>query len=225
MDTMIGLNSRNKKGKDMEIYHVNDTRFIPYGKVLGAPDCSDMLTVMRQIPVPEKVVYVAAFSELEACDSLKKIRAGIFGGMEVQAGYCTGHNVYLDAVEYHKCSEVNVAVTDLIVFLGKKQDIVEDFIYPTEKIEAFFIPAGTVVEIYATTLHYAPCQNSEEGFSWIVILPKGSNTDIDPNDREDLEEIREARILFARNKWLIAHEEAGIEGAFAGLVGENLKAG
>lgn len=206
----------------MDTYHVNDIRFAPYGKVLDAPDCSDMLAVMGQVPVPGKVAYVAAFPELEACESLKKISAGIFGGMAVQAGYCTGHNIYLDAVEYHKCSEVNVAVTDLILLLGKVQDISEDFTYPTEKIEAFFVPAGTVVEIYATTLHYAPCQSSEEGFSWIVILPQGTNTDFDADERKDLDGIREAGILFARNKWLIAHEEAGIDGAFAGLSGENL---
>ena len=29
-------------------------------------------------------------------------------------------------------------------------------------------------------------------------------------------------LLTAKNKWLIAHEEAGIEGAFCGLQGENI---
>ena len=32
----------------------------------------------------------------------------------------------------------------------------------------------------------------------------------------------ENRLLAAMNKWLIAHEEAGIEGAVCGLKGENI---
>jgi len=32
----------------------------------------------------------------------------------------------------------------------------------------------------------------------------------------------ENRLLAAMNKWLIAHEEAQIPGAFCGLVGENI---
>lgn len=32
----------------------------------------------------------------------------------------------------------------------------------------------------------------------------------------------EDALMTAKNKWLIAHEEAGIEGAFNGLRGENL---
>jgi hypothetical protein len=30
------------------------------------------------------------------------------------------------------------------------------------------------------------------------------------------------KLLTAKNKWLIAHEEAGIEGAVCGLKGENI---
>ena len=33
---------------------------------------------------------------------------------------------------------------------------------------------------------------------------------------------REDKLLTAQNKWLIAHEEAQIPGAFCGLVGENI---
>ena len=32
----------------------------------------------------------------------------------------------------------------------------------------------------------------------------------------------EDKLLIAKNKWLIAHEEAGIEGAFIGIKGENI---
>lgn len=207
----------------MEIYHINDERFGTFGKILEYPDCKDMLEVMQTIPVPEAVVYEASHPALEQCDSMQAIRNEIFGGMEVQAGYCSGHNISLDALEYHKCSEVNVAVTDLILLLGRQQDIRELDTYDTGKLEAFFVPRGAVVEVYATTLHYAPCQDSPEGFSWIVILPKGTNTDLTARERETLSTGKEAALLFARNKWLIAHKEAQIEGAFIGLAGENLK--
>ena len=90
--------------------------------------------------------------------------------------------------------------------------------YDTSKIEAFLVPAGTGIEVYATTLHYAPCHVNESGFQCVVVLPRGTNTEIDfpmPKDGED-------GLMTAKNKWLIAHEDAKIEGAFNGLKGENI---
>ena len=39
----------------------------------------------------------------------------------------------------------------------------------------------------------------------------------------DKEDKGEDRLLTAKNKWLIAHEDAQIEGAFCGLQGENVE--
>ena len=59
---------------------------------------------------------------------------------------------------------------------------------------------------------------NEKGFRCVVILPKGTNTDV-----EILTAVKgETRLLTAKNKWLIAHEDAKIEGAFCGLKGENV---
>ena len=80
------------------------------------------------------------------------------------------------------------------------------------------VPAGTGIEVYATTLHYAPCHVNKSGFQCVVVLPRGTNTEIDfpmPKDGED-------GLMTAKNKWLIAHEDAKIEGAFNGLKGENI---
>ena len=41
-----------------------------------------------------------------------------FGEMEIQIGYCNGHNSMLNALEYHKSSEINVAATDAVLLLG-----------------------------------------------------------------------------------------------------------
>lgn len=93
-----------------------------------------------------------------------------------------------------------------------------DYYYDTEKIKAFFVPAGTVYEMYATTLHYAPCSVGDKPFKNIVVLPKGTNAELTRKP----EGAGEDPLLFAVNKWLIAHEEAHIEGAFNGLKGVNL---
>lgn len=202
----------------MEILKVTDKAFQPYGKVIQGMDVSDLLEALKETPQPDDVVYVASDEKLEACPCVEKIGYSLYGGMPIQAGYCNGNNVLLNAVEYHRDSEVNVAQTDMILILGKEQDIEEDGTYDTGKMEAFLVPAGTVIEVYATTLHYAPCNVNGQKFRAAVILPKGTNTEA-PKSQNNT---KEDKLLFARNKWLIAHEEAGIEGAFVGLKGENL---
>ena len=137
---------------------------------------------------------------------------------QIQIGYCNGHNETLNAVEYHRCSEVDVAVDDIILLLGRQQDIKEDFTYDTSLMEAFYVPAGTAVELYATTLHYAPCGVKGNGFRCVIILPRDTNTEITFSLAGKDEDI----LMAAKNKWLIAHEEAKIEGAFCGLRGENI---
>ena len=51
-----------------------------------------------------------------------------------------------------------------------------------------------------------------------VVLPKGTNTDLMTCHTKSFDD----KLLTAKNKWLIAHEEAGIEGAVCGLKGENI---
>ena len=156
----------------MEILKVTDKAFQPYGKVIQGMDVSDLLEALNETPQPDDVVYVASDEKLEACPCVEKIGYSLYGGMPIQAGYCNGNNVLLNAVEYHRDSEVNVAQTDMILILGKEQDIEEDGTYDTGKMEAFLVPAGTVIEVYATTLHYAPCNVNGQKFRAAVILPK-----------------------------------------------------
>ena len=84
------------------------------------------------------------------------------------------------------------------------------------------MPAGTLVEVFATSLHYAPCcAGGNDSFRVMVALPRGTNTDkpqIEAKTPED-------RLLWARNKWLIAHAESSeaADGAFVGLTGPNLE--
>ncbi|MCI8838785.1 MAG: DUF4867 family protein [Oscillospiraceae bacterium] len=87
-------------------------------------------------------------------------------------------------------------------------------------VRAFRVPAGVLVEVYATTLHYAPCHTDEaEGFRVAVALPRGTN-EAKPAIKAITEE---DQLLWARNKWLLAHEdsaEAG-QGAAVRLSGDN----
>lgn len=83
------------------------------------------------------------------------------------------------------------------------------------------VPAGVLVEVFATSLHYAPCSAKKgQGFKVLVALPKGTNTEkphFTPKNREDT-------LMTARNKWLLAHAESSEAkaGAVVGLKGINL---
>ncbi len=202
----------------MNVQKVTDASFGKYGKVVTEFSFQEILKEMEHTPLPEDVVYVASVDALESVAEAEDVCRKGFGGLPVQIGYCNGKNHKLNALEYHRSSEIDIAATDLILLLGCQQDIEEDDTYDTAKVEAFYVPAGTAVELYATTLHYAPCSAKEGGFRCVIILPKGTNEDL-PFAAADK---GENRLLTAVNKWLIAHEEAGIEGAFCGLKGKNV---
>ena len=202
----------------MKIQKVTDPAFRKYGQVLEGYDFTGLIKEMKHTPVPEDVIYVPSVEELEALDIMKDLQNKGYGGLPVQIGYCNGHNKKLNAVEYHRNSEINVAVTDLVLLIGHQQDIEPDHTYDTSRIEAFLVPAGTGIEVYATTLHYAPCHVNEGGFQCVVVLPKGTNTDLTFQTGKTGED----SLMTAKNKWLIAHEDAKIEGAFNGLKGENI---
>lgn len=202
-----------------KIKSIADSAFKEYGRVIEGYDCHEIIEKMKTLEIPADVTYVASEPILEQLAITKQIKDHIYGQMPVQAGYCNGHNQSLNAIEYHRDSEINIAATDLILMLGKQQDINSDYTYDTSKIELFLIPAKTIIEVYATTLHYAPCQVNEEGFGCVVILPKGTNQDLAPMGAKTMED----QLLFARNKWLIGHPEGNLPNhAFIGLIGENI---
>ena len=204
----------------MVIKSVIDKEFKKYGQVLKNYDCSEIIQKMESTPLPSDVIYEPSIKELEDLKIAKDLGVREFGELPIQIGYCNGNNYLLNAVEYHRSSEINIAVTDLILLIGCQQDIEDDYSYDTSKIEAFMVPAGTIIEVYATTLHYAPCNANENGFKCVVVLPRDTNLSLENN----IEKVGEDALLFARNKWLIGHKDTdlGEQGAFIGLVGENI---
>lgn len=198
----------------MKIYSIYDEEFKDYGRLAKA-DYSELLELLKDTECPNSVVYrptIEAFEKLAVKDFLQ---INMYGGMPIQIGYCNGHNSTLNALEYHKSSEINVGPTDCILVLGKMQEI-EDGVFDTAKAKAFLLPAGVAVEIYATSLHYAPWGVDGKGFQIAIILPKGTNY--------EKPEGAECPLLWGSNKWLLAHPDSNEakNGAYIGLKGENL---
>ena len=205
----------------MKIYSVYDPEFKPYGKVLTGYDTSGLLNAMNTIPLPESgTAYEPSIPALEAVAIYGVFQNNAYGGMPVQLGMCWGRNTRLNCLEYHRDSEVNVGTGDFILLLAKQDEIV-DGVLDTSVVKAFKVPAGIPVEVYATTLHYAPCHaNAAEGFRVAVVLPRGTNTaapGAKPLNEEDA-------WLTARNKWLLAHPDSSEakKGAHIGLKGVNI---
>ncbi|MCR5735786.1 MAG: DUF4867 family protein [Lachnospiraceae bacterium] len=205
----------------MKFYSVYDEEFKNYGTVLEGYDTKSLLEAMKSIPMPESgTKYEASIDALEKEPIFKELKEKAYGDMPVEFGMCWGYNTKLNCLEYHRDSEVNIGTEDFVLLLAKREEI-KDGKLDTSKVKAFKAPAGCVVEVYATALHYAPCNlDADKGFRVAVVLPLGTNTDYriaDPKNDED-------KLLWARNKWLIAHAESSeaADGAYVGLTGENI---
>ena len=205
----------------MQIQNINEKSFKKYGKILTGYHVDGILTEMEHTPLTREVVYVPSVEEMEALPDAEEMKNRGFGGLPIQIGYCNGDNRKLNGLEYHRSSEINIAVNNLVLLLGREQDIEADGTYDTSRVEAFFIPAGTVIEVYATTLHYAPCGVDGKGFQVAVVLPKGTNYPLTSKHARVHNNIADSEdaLLAATNKWLIGHEEGGLDDtAFIGLI-------
>ena len=204
----------------MKIYSVYDPEFKAYGQIQQGFPTEELLAALAQTPVSDGVEYVACEPVLQELPVRQLVSDHLYGGMPVQLGWCNGHNTKLNCLEYHRDSEFNLGAEDFILLLAKQDEIVGG-VLDTARVKAFRAPAGALVEVYATTLHYAPCHcDPEKGFRVMVALPLHTNTgkpELTPATRED-------KLLWARNKWLLAHPESGeaAQGAHIGLDGENI---
>jgi hypothetical protein len=205
-----------------ELKSVFDPEFKSYGKVAENYSVKPLIDKLNEIsPKPETgAIYVPSDAELEKLPIYKELQDRCYGGMPIQIGYCNGGNTMLNCLEYHRDSEINIAADDAILLLARMDDI-EETLLDTAKVKAFLVPAGTAVEVYATTLHYAPCEAKKgNGFRVAIVLPRGTNTDkpaFEPKCHEDT-------LLTACNKWLLAHPDSSEakSGAVVGLTGKNI---
>lgn len=206
-----------EKNPHLGLKLITDDSYRPYGEVVTGYDLTELIDYMKNnTEIPDGCKYCPTVPEMEATDAAKKLVSVFCGGMPSQFGYTNGTTDSLDALEYHKSSELVIAVTDLIVLVARRDDIV-DKKFDSAKVKAFYVPAGTAFEMYATTLHYAPCRVHECGYKSVVVLPKGTNYEI---ERSPLDET-----LWGTNKWLIAHPDVkklADKGAAMWITGENL---
>ena len=204
----------------MKILPVTDASFAPYGRVVEGYDVAPLLAALEKTPLTDSVVYVPREELLHQAEGADKVGEALFGGMPFQLGWCNGRNTRLNCLEFHRDSEFNLGTEDFILLIAKQDEIV-DGVLDTACVKAFRVPAGVLVECYATTLHYAPCHtDAQKGFRVMVALPAGTNTDYRPEGGANTMD----RMLWARNKWLLAHAESSeaAQGAVVALKGENI---
>lgn len=222
------LEQLRKQNPGIKIQDCSAPAFLKYGRILkGFKPAKAVAYAKKQACINDPIVYEPSVKGLEADTTfLKAVADSVFGGMPVQIGWCYGRNSTLDGLEYHKGIEVVVAVTDCVVLLGDQRDIItgkDGARYTAAKAEAFYCPAGTIVEFHCWCLHFAPIHvKTKTGFLTLVVLPRDTNTPIKKNPRAKGEEA----LLFARNKWLLVHKSAtGLikMGAAVGITGTNTR--
>ncbi len=207
----------------MNIQSCKSSNFGRYARLISGYDIDNFITHFTSVTrVPESgFEYFPSIEELEGHPVFNDLQNNFFGGQYIQLGYCNGFNTKLDSVEYHKCSEICITAKETVFVLGSYHDM-KGGTYDTGKMEAFFVPSNSMMEIYPYTLHYAPCDgHNGQGFQVAVALTKGTCTSIKVK-KTILSE--EDHLLVSNNKWIMTHPEAANpeEGALTLLKGDIL---
>ena len=213
MDKLTALQKANQQ---IKIYSVHDDVFKPYGRVISEDTKTFCTAAEAAVEFPaEGSKYQASIPELEVLPEAAALKEEYCGQLDEQIGLCWGHSNQLNALEWHTCNEFNIAVRELVLLLAKRSDLDENNRLDANKIKAFYLAQGEMVEVYSDTLHFCPCEVTKNGFSCIVGLQRGTNLPL---------EDRKQGLLWAKNKWLLAHEDNTslvARGGFPGIYGEN----
>lgn len=199
----------------LALYDVTDPIFARYGRIVEM-DTAEILRTADAMERPKgSVAYLPSVEAFEALPIHKEITERVFGTLETQTGYCHGTNSVLNATEWHHSSELNIAITPIILILGKRADF-HNGVMSSSDMKAFFLPRGVAVEVYGDSTHYCAIQVSDEGFGAVVALPKGTNTPLTSPVSDPL--------MTAKNKWIVTHPDAKKlvdKGIVVGISGEN----
>jgi len=206
------------KNPNLQILPLTDPVFQSYGRVIRDFDASSLIAAAKEIPMPESgSSYRAGMEEFESLPEAALLRDRFYGTLPTQVGFCWGKSSYLNGTEWHSSNEINIAATPLVLLLAHVWEMKNNVI-DSSRFRAFYVPEGTTLEVYSSTLHFCPCQTEKEGFRCLVALPADTNTDLAAPAGDAL--------LFRRNKWIVAHcENEGLcaRGVVPGITGENLK--
>lgn len=225
----MSYNIVKAKNNHLEFINDNHEKLLHYGKYLTIAGIEKLIErADRQIVInTEQNTYLASDPVLDTVEN-RKLFFYYFGGIEIQIGWVAGPNSTMNGMEYHKSNEIIVAVTEQVLLLGLQTDMDPMFQFESNKAKALYLKRGECFELLPGTLHLSPCKTEERGFKSLIILPKGTNLPLDTFEHQQRNEavVTEERLLFMKNKWLIAHPERKplIEkGAYPGIVGENVK--
>lgn len=220
----------------LAVFGLGDPRLARYGRAAELPGMAALAEAAAP-RIPENLeanAYTASDPALEARPEAAAFGPS-FGFYPLQVGWNAGPNTRLNGLEWHASPEILVAVTDLALLLGRVEDI--DWgaphgpAYASSLVECLILPAGAALEIFPGTMHLAPCRLSGSGFKSLVVLPRGTNEPLSEAEkaaaaaRAAAGDAR-ARLLFMRNKWILAHPERKAltdKGAFPGITGPNLE--
>lgn len=213
---MTSLLTLIEKNPNLDIRSVQDETFKAFGQLITDHDFSELteFCLNRYYDANHNGAYIPDNAELPELAVIQSVAHEVYGDMPLQIGYVTGQNHALTGLEYHQGSETIIAITDMVLILGKRE-LLTDGYYATEDCQTFFLAAGQGVELYSTTLHYTPCKVDESAFLGVVFLPKGTNAPLEPESQ--------SKLLFKSNKWFITHDsqsEKVKQGAFPGLTGD-----
>ncbi len=212
------------KNPHIQIHSVYDPEFNRFGEVLDVSEFGGLieyLEVHTNVPSVGNE-YVPHLAELGAVVSNLSVIHNTFGMVPLEYGYVNGNNSKLNALEFHKSSEINVCVTPLVLLLAHIEDIKDSMVH-SSKVTAFYIPENTAIEVYSTTLHFSPCKVIDSGFKCAVILPYGTNMEfVSAKGNQG----KYSEFLFKTNKWLLNHPENTrmVElNAISAIRGENIE--
>lgn len=215
------LESLREKNPALEILPLESSEFRVYGMVHPEVTVPEMKEFVKAHKPECEELYIPCEKSLMEMEESRVFKENLFGQMDCQIGYYYGRGTKLNAVEYHKCSEVLVLFEPAVLVLGSVWDI-EDGRLDSSRMKLFYVPADTCVELYATTLHFSPLMATQGGVSQIVVQASGTNTPllVDRKDR-----ITTDKYLLERNKWVLAHAEYMCElseNAYEGIIGDNI---
>lgn len=216
------LEKLKEANPELPLFSVLDPAFSAYGRVLALGGCTALAAALEGTAIPaEGNCYQASVPSLEATPEAAAIRRAVFGESDIEAGFCNGRGYTLNALEYHKSSEVNFTTTGLVLLLALPEQL-HDGKLDSADVVGFYLPPMVPVEIFPRVLHFAPCRVEESGFNCLVVLPLGTNT---PLSKVDTSVPGEEKLLWMKNKWMTCHPDspqAG-KGAYQGISGENLQ--
>lgn len=214
-DLYLRLCAHNRE----KIYNCEEESFRKYGQVIRLKQTEDLIRWSETVIEEDGPVYVPHYPSSSGFSWKKELEEELYGGLPLQAGSCCGMNNRMNGMEFHKGHEFILALTPLVLFVGHSRDLITkegQWRWDSSWGRFYYVSQGTAVELYSTTMHLAPCRIGPESFKSLILLPEGTNLDLEKPASPD-------SLLFKKNKWMICHPEspAAGQGACPGIVGEN----